>query len=278
MQDTTANIEEDTSFDIFEESDFQTEDTDTTNQERTSEEKPEKKLDEDSKATEAAPDTTVPLKFLGKQYAIPGSEVKGIAQQLGIKEDEVISTIQKGLNYDHAVANTPLHKQIAKLAELNGKTPEEYSAFLDESIGKIGLRHEIEKVKAQYPELEDEAIEIIAQKNLENGELANYKAAKEHEESQKQDREKELAPFKAFHDKYPEIQQFPEEVAAMIAAGTDPTFAYELYTKKQKQINDLTTENNELKQKQTNYYSSMGSSKASYGGDNDDFLSGFFDD
>ena len=62
----------------------------------------------------------------------------------------------------------------------------------------------------------------------------------------------------------------------MIGAGTDPTFAYELYNKNQKQINELTSENTELKQKQTNYYSSMGSSKDSASGNDDNFLSGFF--
>ena len=281
MPETMVNTEEETSFDIFEENDFQ---TDTENEDSNNEDNSDKGENKEevnsAENKEKEAETMLPVKFLGKEYPIPEGEVKSLAERLGIKEDDVITTIQKGLNYDHAVNNTPLHKQIAKLAELNGKTPEEYSKFLEQSIGQISLRHEIDKVRKEYHELSDEAVEIIAQKNVENSELANYKAAKENEESKKkqeeQDREKELAPYRAFHEKYPDVKEFPEEVAAMIGAGTDPTFAYELYNKNQKQINELTSENTELKQKQTNYYSSMGSSKDSASGNDDNFLSGFF--
>lgn len=272
MSETMTNTESDTSFDIFEDEDFQTEEgqeqgNEEPNQTQSEQEEPQKEPEE----------TTLPVKFLGKEYPIPQSEIKSLAERLNINEDEVIATIQKGLNYDHAVANTPLHKKIARLAELNGKTPEEYSDFLDNAANEIGLRHEIDNVRKQYPELSDEAVEIIAQKNVENGKLSEYKRAKETEEKQEKDRENELAPYKAFCAKYPDVKEFPEEVAAMINAGTDPTFAYELYTKNQEQIKNLTNENTELKQKQTNYYSSMGSSKASAAGeDYDDFLSGFF--
>lgn len=276
MSETMTNTESDTSFDIFEDEDFQTEEgqeqgNEEPNQTQSEQEEPQKEPQKE------AEETTLPVKFLGKEYPIPQSEIKSLAERLNINEDEVIATIQKGLNYDHAVANTPLHKKIARLAELNGKTPEEYSDFLDNAANEIGLRHEIDNVRKQYPELSDEAVEIIAQKNVENGKLSEYKRAKETEEKQEKDRENELAPYKAFCAKYPDVKEFPEEVAAMINAGTDPTFAYELYTKNQEQINNLTNENTELKQKQTNYYSSMGSSKASAAGeDYDDFLSGFF--
>lgn len=272
MSETMTNTESDTSFDIFEDEDFQTE----KGQEQGNEE-PNQTPSEQKEEEPQAEETTLPVKFLGKEYPIPQSEIKSLAERLNINEDEVIATIQKGLNYDHAVANTPLHKRIARLAELNGKTPEEYSDFLDSAANEIGLRHEIENVRKQYPELSDEAVEIIAQKNVENGKLSEYKRAKETEEKQEKDRENELAPYRAFCAKYPDVKEFPQEVAAMINAGTDPTFAYELYTKNQEQIKNLTNENTELKQKQTNYYSSMGSSKASAAGeDYDDFLSGFF--
>lgn len=272
MSETMTNTESDTSFDIFEDEDFQTE-----NGQEQGNEEPNQTPSEQKEEEPQAEETTLPVKFLGKEYPIPQSEIKSLAERLGIKEEEVIPTIQKGLNYDHAVANTPLHKRIARLAELNGKTPEEYSDFLDNAANEIGLRHEIDNVRKQYPELSDEAVEIIAQKNVENGKLSEYKRAKETEEKQEKDRENELAPYRAFCAKYPDVKEFPQEVAAMINAGTDPTFAYELYTKNQEQIKNLTNENTELKQKQTNYYSSMGSSKASAAGeDYDDFLSGFF--
>ncbi len=276
MSETMTNIEDDTSFDIFEDEDFQTEE----GQEQGNEE-PNQPPSEPQQNEPQEEETTLPVKFLGKEYPIPQSEIKSLAARLGIGEGDVISTIQKGLNYDHAVTSTPLHKKIAKLAELNGQTPEEYSDFLEHAANEIGLRHEIDNVRKQYPELSDEAVEIIAQKNLENGKLADYKKAKETEEQQKQQeeesREKDIAPYRAFHAKYPKVEKFPDEVAAMINAGTDPIFAYELYTKNQEQITNLTNENTELKQKQTNYYSSMGSSKASAAGeDYDDFLSGFF--
>lgn len=270
MSETMTNTESDTSFDIFEDEDFQTEKGQEQGNKEPNQPQPEQKEPQ-------AEETTLPVKFLGKEYPIPQSEIKSLAERLNINEDEVIATIQKGLNYDHAVANTPLHKKIARLAELNGKTPEEYSDFLDNAANEIGLRHEIDNVRKQYPELSDEAVEIIAQKNVENGKLSEYKRAKETEEKQEKDRENELAPYRAFCAKYPDVKEFPQEVAAMINAGTDPTFAYELYTKNQEQIKNLTNENTELKQKQTNYYSSMGSSKASAAGeDYDDFLSGFF--
>lgn len=272
MSETMTNTESETSFDIFEDEDFQTEEI--------GEEEEKGDAAQPEQETTQEEETTLPVKFLGKEYPIPQSEIKSLAERLGIKEDDVVTTIQKGLNYDHAIENTPLHKKVAKLAELNGKTPEEYSEFLESAANAIGLRHEIDNVRKQYPELSDEAIEIIAQKNLENGKLADYKNNKEKEEAEKQreneSREAELAPYRAFCAKYPDVKKFPDEVAAMINAGTDPIFAYELYTQNQEKINNLTSENTELKQKQTNYYSSMGSSKASASGENDDFLSGFF--
>ena len=198
MPETMVNTEEETSFDIFEENDFQ---TDTENEDSSNEDNSDKgenkKEVNSAENEEKEAETMLPVKFLGKEYPIPEGEVKSLAERLGIKEDDVITTIQKGLNYDHAVNNTPLHKQIAKLAELNGKTPEEYSKFLEQSIGQISLRHEIDKVRKEYPELSDEAVEIIAQKNVENSELANYKAAKENEESKKKQEEQDRENLQA---------------------------------------------------------------------------------
>ena len=115
MSETMTNIESDTSFDIFEDEDFQTEEEQEQGNEKPNQTQSEQKEPQKEQQKEAE-ETTLPVKFLGKEYPIPQSEIKSLAERLNINEDEVIATIQKGLNYDHAVANTPLHKKIARLA------------------------------------------------------------------------------------------------------------------------------------------------------------------
>ena len=94
MPETMVNTEEETSFDIFEENDFQ---TDTENEDSTNEDnsdKGENKEEVNSEVNEEKEaETMLPVKFLGKEYPIPEGEVKNLAERLGIKEDDVITTI-----------------------------------------------------------------------------------------------------------------------------------------------------------------------------------------
>lgn len=265
MQDTTAVVEDETSFDIFEEADF--------------EEQTEETAETEAPANEPI-DEDVIIKYMGKETPVKGSAVKELSDKLGI--EDIPACIQKGMNYDKAVTNTPLHKTVQRLAEANGKNFDEYVEFLNNTVDAIRVNREVEELRDRFPDFNDEALKELAKVNIEKEELTKFKAGKETEERQrKEESDKtaaELEPYREFHAKYPDVEKFTEKEAELINKGVSPIVAHEIYLEnmaRQKEIDEIKEKLNRAENMGNNYYSSMGSVKSTTNEEADDFLSGF---
>lgn len=266
MQETTAEIESETSFDddnLFDDYEESEEESveETTDTEETEEETGEdKETEEDSEET-TEEDETIDFKFLGQTSKLSKSAVGKIAQGMGKTDDEVVALLQKGTNYE----NSPLHKLIDKYADANGMNRQEYIKFLEDQLP--GLAENIQKnnIAKQHPDWDDEKIELAAKLNLQK---MNADRAEKEEKQKAAEEYSAYKPHLDFIAKYPDVKEYPEEVAADIDKGVSPIVAYEAYLQKQEYEQKLSELNKKIAKEERrakNKATSTGSLK-----DNDD--------
>lgn len=239
--------------DIF--SDFE----ETTEEEETTEtEEPEEEVQ-----TEETPEVeTIDFKFLGETTKLPKNEISAIGNALGIGADEVVNLLQKGKNY----GNSPNDKVFRRLAKANEMTEEEYTKFLTDNADELEHNIAKDKILDNHPDWDDEKIELqiaLDRKNAKEQEISD---------AQKQEFE-ENKPFLEFMQKYPDVKEFPSEVADDIRKGIHPILAYESYLQKQNYEAELA----KLHKAEENKKTAPGSLKDTGGNSKyDDFEVGLF--
>lgn len=278
MQDTTAEVESETSFDydnLFDltEDDLEEETTEETTEEEDSKDEAEE-TESEEETEEADEETTeeeetVDFKFFGQTSKLNKTAVEVVGEGMGKSVDEVISLLQKGANYD----NTPVHKLIDKYAEANGMNREEYIKFLEDGLPKLAENIQRNKVLSEHPEWDEEKVELAVKLNLK--EMNAAKAEKE--EKAKADAEFELyKPHLEFLKKYPDVTEYPDEVAADIEKGIAPIVAYEAYLQREEyaaKINELNKKIAKEERKQKNKATTTGSLKENDGDNDTDWFS-----
>ena len=265
MEETTPLDETTSGDDLF--TDDEAEEENTTPAEEESEEKPDEKPEEKSE------EEIVSLKYLGKNLSVPKSALDSITKVIGA---DAAATIQKGMDYDRKINNTPLHKIIDKYAEASGMTRDEYvewlSAHADTALGES----ERTKVLKQHPDWDDEKVNMQAEINL----LSKQKARTEQKATEKLSAEfNAQKPFIEFVQKYPDVKEFPKEVSDDIEKGISPIIAYEAYQQKQvydAKMAELNTKIEQADTKGKNKAKAAGSMKDNTAGEHDDFLDGLF--
>lgn len=291
MEETTPIATEDTTWDG---SDLFTEDTaDDTTEDTTTEgdEGGEAEHTGETGDPAAAQEDTTPvretatLRYLGKDYPVSQAALKEVASGLGLgKLDDVVSVIQKGMNYDRAIENTPLHKIVAKYADANGMEVRDYVAFLNDHADENARQAERERVRAQHPEWDDEKITLQAELNRTTKKNAKIeteikRAVDTHADRQATEEER-LKPFLDFIQVFPDVKEFPPEVAKAIKDdGIPPIAAYKVWLEKEvlRQENEtLKTKVQQAEKKKLNKEKSTGSVLEDAGEVPDDFLKGLF--
>ena len=286
MQDTTAEIESETSFDYDNLFDLTEDDSEEeTAEETTEEEETEEETESEEETEETAEETTeeeetVDFKYFGQTSKLNKSAIEKIGAGIGKNADEVVSLLQKGANYD----NSPVHKLIDKYAEANGMNREEYIKFLEDGLPGLAENIQRNKVMSEHPDWDEEKVELAVKLNLK--EIKTAKAEKE--QKAKEDAEFEAyKPHLEFIKKYPDVKEYPKEVAEDIEKGISPIVAYESYLQKQEiqklkeeyeeKINELNKKNAKEERKKKNKATTTGSLKENDGDDeNDSFIVGLF--
>ncbi len=278
MQDTTAEVDGETSVDYDNLFEF-TEESEEEAAEETAEAEESEEETEQEKTEEAAEETTeeeetVDFKYFGQTSKLSKTAIEKIGSNMGKSADEIVTLLQKGANYE----NSPLHRLIDKYAEANGMNREEYVKFLEDTLPGLAESIQRNKVAEEHPDWDDEKVELQAKLNL-----TRMNAAKtEREEKEKRIAEYEAnKPFLEFIAKYPNVKEFPAEVERQIAKGISPIIAYESYIQEKEYNAKMQEINKQIakeERKAKNKAKSTGSLKENDGDEEEDWFSkGLFD-
>ena len=276
MQDTTAEVESETSFDYDNLFDLTEENSEEeTAEETTEEEETEEEETEDEEETEESDEETteeeetVDFKYLGQTSKLNKAAIEKIGFGMGKNIEEVVALLQKGANYE----NTPVHKLIDKYAEANGMGREEYIKFLEDGLPGLAENIQKNKVLSEHPDWDEEKVNLAVQLNLSKMNSARA----EKEEKAKKDAEFELyKPHIEFLRKYPEVTEYPEEVAADIEKGISPIVAYEAYQQRKEyaaKLEELNKKTAKEAKKEKNKAKTTGSLKENDGDVETDWFS-----
>ena len=275
MQDTTAGTESETSFDYDNLFDLDEENSEEETVEETTEtEESQEEAEVDEEAEETTEETTeeeetVDFKYFGQTSKLNKSAIEKIGAGMGKNADEVVSLLQKGTNYE----NSPLHKLIDKYAEANGMNRDEYVKFLEDGLPGLAENIQRNKVMSEHPDWDEEKVELAVKLNL-----SKMNAAKAEKEAKaKEDAEFELyKPHLEFLKKYPDVKEYPDEVAADIEKGISPIIAYESYIQKKEYAAKMEELNKQIaieEKKAKNKAKSTGSLKENDGETEEDWFS-----
>jgi hypothetical protein len=276
MQYTTAEVESETSFDydnlfdLTEENSEEETAEETTEEEETEEEETEDEEETEETAEETTEEEeTVDFKYLGQTSKLNKAAIEKIGFGMGKSTDEVVALLQKGANYE----NTPVHKLIDKYAEANGMGREEYIKFLEDGLPGLAENIQKNKVLSEHPDWDEEKVNLAVQLNLSKMNSARA----EKEEKAKKDAEFELyKPHIEFLRKYPEVTEYPEEVAADIEKGISPIVAYEAYQQRKEyaaKLEELNKKTAKEAKKEKNKAKTTGSLKENDGDVETDWFS-----
>ena len=281
MQDTTAEVDSETSVDYDNLFDFTEEDSEEKTVEETTEtEESQEETEVEDEAEETDEETTeeeetVDFKYFGQTSKLNKSAIEKIGAGMGKNADEVVSLLQKGANYE----NSPLHKLIDKYADANGMNREEYIKFLEDGLPGLAENIQRNKVMGEDPDWDEEKVELAVKLNLSKMNTAKA----EREAKAKEDAEYEAQkPFLEFIAKYPDVKEFPKEVEEQIKKGVSPITAYESHIQKKEyeaKLEELNKKIAKEEKKAKNKAKTTGSLKENDGDSEEDWFSkGLFGD
>jgi len=169
---------------------------------------------------EAPAEKVLSLKFLDKNYDLKKEAAQEVAKALGIDETSLISTLQKGLNYDHAIEkakDNPAMKVLDFYAKENGMSVDRYLQELDKGRDKVLFSKELAKLQEAHPEADEGLLNELAQRNVESRK----------QEIAKVTEEEKYKPWQDFYKEYPEIKptDVPKEVMELVTKGESPVLA-----------------------------------------------------
>ena len=267
-QETTVDMSETSSYDdLFSDDTEETEEETTETETEAEAAPPETESEEESGEETTEPEESLDLKYLGQTTKLPKASVDKVAAALGKNPDEVIALLQMGMNYN----NTPEKKLLARFAEANGITYEEYIKGLEKSAESAEEAFASQRIKEEHPDWDDEKVSMQARLDLID--KRNSKAEKERAAQFELDK-----PILEFMQKYPDVKEFPDSVKADINRGVHPIVAYESYVQNQNyeaKLAELNTKLAQAQKEQENKKKSTGSLKdTDDGGERDMFLEG----
>lgn len=244
---------------------------------------------------EPEPPETVPLKFLGREYAIPAQAAADIASAMGADRETLIQYIQKGLNYekvrDDARKEFESREDVAILREYaraSGMTAKEYLDVLRQNMEQSQTRQAVETLKQQYPEAPEDALSELAQSQREAEQLKNAERMRQEAERQQElQRTEQTRPWEEFfvrHTEYAGADDVPQEIYALVREkGLTPNEAYLQMQMDRKEeahaafVRETNKKLDAMEQNLKNAQGSPGSAVSDGGeGETDAFLSGLF--
>lgn len=197
------------------------------------EEEPTEKPQAEPTAQEEQPrpdtkDEAISLKFLGREIALDRSAAQSVAQSLGIPLEQIGATLQKGLNYDHALQaarSTPERKLLEDYAQLNGMSRQEYLRMLESQRDNALVTRELDRLRGRYPDAPEELLNQLAKQGLETRRQEETQRIRREAQQQEARRRQ---PWVEFFERYPDLKagELPQEIYRQVEAGMSPTAAW----------------------------------------------------
>lgn len=120
------------------------------------------------------PVQTVPLVYNGQQIMLPADAVQALTGALGANPVELL---QKGMNYDRKAEREM--RVLDQYAEAAGMNRQQYLEQLEGARNEQLLSAEIEKCRAEFPEMPDAALKAIAEGRMASRRAAAAQAAEQ---------------------------------------------------------------------------------------------------
>lgn len=239
---------------------------------------------------ENAPQESIEYKDVKGVRQLPKAAVEAVATSLGVSAADIVTLLQKGGNYDHAVTYNPDSRLLAELAAENGMDLGAYRNWLRNQHNTILTERETQRLRSQYPDGSDQLIRDLAKRNVEQARaMQQQREAQARAQGQQEQKSKMVEGFSKLYRDFPEIkgpEGIPKEVMDDIRAGAAPSEAYLRYQNRQaeakaaetaKTIEELNQKIRVMEQNGKNRAAASPSAQASAAEEGrDDFLRGFF--
>lgn len=153
---------------------------------------------------------TIPYSYNHKTTDLPLKAVKDIATALGMSEQDVVMTLQKGSNYDTLQGRqTPYENAINRInryADVNGMSREEAIAKAIDALDILDASKYLDEIKRQYPTAPQQMIQDMAlMKVRQDANLPTPTETKEKEAADKQEAEREEM-WTSFFKAHPDVK------------------------------------------------------------------------
>lgn len=173
----------------------------------------EEKQPEAKTAEQAAEEPLHKVKFYGREYELPESELVAMAQK-GMNYDNMVQ------RYERQLAESKPMQVLHKYAERSGMDIEGYVDYLERNIADQEVQRMVEggmteEAARQYQQMERQRQQMQSQQAAEQARRAQQEA------------------YLPLVERYPDVKQLPGEVMQMIGMGAPPLFAYETWMKDQ---------------------------------------------
>lgn len=221
-----------------------------------------------------------------EQQPQPFLNVRYNKEDVGLTQEQAIEYAQMGMNYGKLNEKySALNGQLGELAQRNGMSVDEFIERLFETQNIVEVNNELEQLKQQYPDTNEEALMELAQSRVaqRHGEDLRQFQAQEEEQVRAQNEaigEDINEVMEAYGLTADQIRNLPREIwQAMDSNGKSLLYNYGAWRRKQAEINKPQIEatrkaqelNNNNKKRSYGDTSSSGSVKES-----DEFLEGLF--
>lgn len=170
----------------------------------------------DAEQEQGEKEQTLRIKYNGEERDIPISEA--------------ITLAQKGMNYDHVLAerDTKYRREIGILdryAKQSGMTREEYVRYLESSEAALAEDMEFQKLKNTYPDADDTLLRNLAQREIKLKKEEDF--AQEKRKRQEED-EAKRKPWNAFFKEFPDVrpESLPQDFFDDVSKGDTPIEAF----------------------------------------------------
>lgn len=212
---------------------------------------------------------------------VPFLNIRYNKEDVALNQEQAIEYAQKGMNYDKLNDRLSyLQSRLDNNARTNGLTIDEYLDRLDEAESQFRVNNELEALKEQYPDTNEEVLLQLAMQNA-NAKLGEF----QREEQAQLEQERSAYDTNARNDLenfmacFPDVdlKDLPPEVMQEANETHNLTRAYGNWARKQAQINRPIIEARQQAQQLNaqNQQRSMGSTTNVDSAKQDDFLDGW---
>ncbi len=187
-----------------------------------------------------------------------------------LSKEEARTLAQKGMNYDHMLER---YAPIEELARLNNMDTVTFIKTLNETQHQFELEKELNSLKQQYPDTDENVLKELAQSRAEGRVAAQREQFQRQQNEQVNAQEQQVKrDLNLFKQEFPDVDytDLPQEVYENVRNGLPLLSAYYKYLRTQDAVKEKVDKINE-----TNKQKSLGSTTNAGSGTHDSFLEGF---